>query len=172
MHADDIREEMTLTSRDHRRAVRQLLDEKKLTTVFQPIWDIHAGELSALEALSRPDPGYGLSGPEQAFDIAEQLGRIHELDILCATHALNAVELPRRRFCSSTSAPRPSTSTPKATTGCSAPSPTQGSLPSASWSRSPNASAAAPTPSSRALNSFASRDSRSHSTTSEPATPA
>jgi EAL domain-containing protein (putative c-di-GMP-specific phosphodiesterase class I) len=44
--------------------------------------------LIGLEALSRPDPCYGLSGPAEAFDVAEQTGHVHDLDVMCVMHAL------------------------------------------------------------------------------------
>jgi EAL domain-containing protein (putative c-di-GMP-specific phosphodiesterase class I) len=48
-----------------------------------------------VEALARPSQGYGFSGPAEAFDIAEQVGRVHELDMLCVNKALSHVaELP------------------------------------------------------------------------------
>jgi EAL domain-containing protein (putative c-di-GMP-specific phosphodiesterase class I) len=78
-----------------REAVRALVEEQRLTTVFQPIWSFGSGELLGIEALTRPDPSYGLSGPAEAFDIAEQIGCVHELDELCAIRALSAAaDLP------------------------------------------------------------------------------
>ena len=95
-HFDDIREHVVITTSDKLDAVRRLLDERAVTTVFQPIWDFDAGRLLGLEALTRPDPVYGLSGPAEAFDIAEQIGRVHDLDVVCAEHALQvASELPQ-----------------------------------------------------------------------------
>ena len=44
-----------------------------------------------MEALTRPDPSYGLSGPAEAFDIAEQIGKVHELDVFCVNSALRAI---------------------------------------------------------------------------------
>jgi diguanylate cyclase (GGDEF)-like protein len=94
-HFDEIRDQVVITTSEKLDAVRRLIDERRVSTVFQPIWDLAAGRLLGLEALTRPDPEYGLSGPAEAFDIAEQLGRVHELDVLCAQSALHAaVELP------------------------------------------------------------------------------
>ena len=59
--------------------------------MFQPIWDFAEGTLLGVEALMHPDPAYGLSGSGEAFDIAEQLGRVHQLDMLCFESALRAV---------------------------------------------------------------------------------
>jgi diguanylate cyclase (GGDEF)-like protein len=90
-HFDDIRERVVVTTSEKKDAVRRLIDEGHLATVFQPIWDLDAGALIGVEALSRPDPAYGLSGPAEAFDIAEQLGSVHQLDVLCVQSALRAV---------------------------------------------------------------------------------
>jgi len=90
-HFDDIRERVVVTSTAKKEAVRALIDEGGLTTVFQPIWDFAAETLMGVEALMRPDPAYGLSGSAEAFDVAEQLGRVHQLDVLCVESALRAV---------------------------------------------------------------------------------
>ena len=85
---DDIRSRVTVTTTAKKDAVRALIDDEGFTTVFQPIWNFDAGSLLGVEALTRPDPSYGFEGPAEVFDIAEQLGRVHELDVLCITHAL------------------------------------------------------------------------------------
>ena len=87
-HFDDIREHAVVTTSEKKEAVRRLIDEGRLTTVFQPIWDLDAETLLGVEALARPDPSYDLSGPAEAFDIAEQIGRVHRLDVLCVQSAL------------------------------------------------------------------------------------
>jgi diguanylate cyclase (GGDEF)-like protein len=94
-HFEDIRERVVVTSTAQKEAVRALIDEGGLETVFQPIWDFSAGTLLGVEALMRPDPRYGLSGAAEAFDVAEQLGRVHQLDVRCFESALRcAPELP------------------------------------------------------------------------------
>jgi diguanylate cyclase (GGDEF)-like protein len=90
-HFDDIRERVVVTTSEKKEAVRRLIDEGRLTTVFQPIWDFATETLLGVEALTRPDPSYGLSGPAEAFDIAEQIGRVHQLDVLCVQSALRVV---------------------------------------------------------------------------------
>jgi diguanylate cyclase (GGDEF)-like protein len=87
---EEIRDRVSVTTTGKREAVRDLVEEGRLTTVFQPIWNLGSGELLGIEALTRPDPSYELSGPAEAFDIAEQIGCVHELDELCATWALTA----------------------------------------------------------------------------------
>jgi len=77
------------------RAVRCLLAEGRVAVAFQPIWDLERGGILAYEALARPDPAYGLDGPQEAFDIAERIGRAHELDALCRAAILaRAREVP------------------------------------------------------------------------------
>jgi diguanylate cyclase (GGDEF)-like protein len=89
-HFDDIRERVFVTTSEKKEAVQRLIEEERLTTVFQPIWNFEAETLLGLEALSRPDPSYGLSGPAEAFDIAEQIGQVHALDVLCVKNALRS----------------------------------------------------------------------------------
>ncbi len=87
---DDIREHVVVTTSEKKEAVRRLIEQGRLETVFQPIWDLDAETLLGVEALTRPDPSYGLSGPAEAFDIAEQIGRVHQLDVLCVENALTS----------------------------------------------------------------------------------
>jgi diguanylate cyclase (GGDEF)-like protein len=87
-HFEDIRERVVVTTAEKKEAVVRLIDEARLETLFQPIWDLDAGALLGVEALTRPDPSYGLSGPAEAFDIAQQIGRVHQLDVLCVENAL------------------------------------------------------------------------------------
>ncbi|MEO8540606.1 MAG: bifunctional diguanylate cyclase/phosphodiesterase [bacterium] len=76
-------------------AVRLLLEEGRIDAVFQPIWDIRTSALFGYEGLSRPHADYGLSGPQEAFDIAEQFGHAADLDRLCRNHLLAAAhDLP------------------------------------------------------------------------------
>jgi diguanylate cyclase (GGDEF)-like protein len=73
------------------RAFRELLAEGRIEPVFQPIWDIGTETLLGYEGLSRPDPSYGLDGPQEAFDIAEHFGHAADLDTLCRRHTLASV---------------------------------------------------------------------------------
>ena len=94
-HFDDIRDNVTVTTSHASAAVRRLIDEHGITTVFQPIRNLADNSLLGLEALSRPNPDYDLSGPLEAFDIAQQIGRVHELDAVCVKNALAiAPDLP------------------------------------------------------------------------------
>jgi EAL domain-containing protein (putative c-di-GMP-specific phosphodiesterase class I) len=91
----DIREHTVVTSAEQRDAVKMLIEEGRLSTSYQPIWDLNRRMLLGFEALTRPHPDYGLSGPAEAFDVAEQTGRVHQLDVLCVTNALTiGAQLP------------------------------------------------------------------------------
>ncbi len=90
-HFDDIRERVVVISTEKKEAVRALIEERRLQTVFQPIWDFAAETLLGVEALMCPDPSFELTGPAEAFDVAQQLGRVRELDVLCVQSALRAV---------------------------------------------------------------------------------
>jgi len=94
---DDIRDTVVITTSAKVQALRRLLDEHDVDVAFQPIWDLERGLLVGVEALARPSQDYGFSGPAEAFDIAEQVGRVRELDMLCVGKTLARVaELPER----------------------------------------------------------------------------
>jgi diguanylate cyclase (GGDEF)-like protein len=92
---DDIRETVVITTGAKVCALHQLLEERDIGVAFQPIWDLDGGTLIGVEALTRPAERYGFSGPAEVFDIAEQVGRVHELDMLCVETILaHASDLP------------------------------------------------------------------------------
>ncbi|MCW3002048.1 MAG: cph2 16 [Conexibacter sp.] len=94
-HFDEIRDQVVITTAARTDGVRRLIDEERVSIVYQPIWDLDSQRLLGIEALMRPHPEDELSGPAEAFDLAEQIGRVHDLDVLCVTHALQDVpELP------------------------------------------------------------------------------
>ncbi|HZX69020.1 MAG TPA: EAL domain-containing protein, partial [Candidatus Elarobacter sp.] len=70
--------------------VRKLIAEQLITTVFQPIWDMETNRPLGFEALMRPHPGIGLSGPKEAFDVAERIRLLPDLDRLCARNAISS----------------------------------------------------------------------------------
>jgi diguanylate cyclase (GGDEF)-like protein len=88
---DEIRGDVVVTTSQTAGAVRTMIEERGIDTVFQPIWNLQAGTLLGVEALTRPHAKYDLSGPAEAFDVAQQLGRVHELDGICIANALAAV---------------------------------------------------------------------------------
>jgi diguanylate cyclase (GGDEF)-like protein len=98
-HFDEIRDQTVITTSARTDLVRRLIDEARVSMVFQPIWDLESTRLLGLEALMRPGPDSGLGNPAEAFDLAEQIGRVHDLDVLCAERAFHdAPELPDGAF--------------------------------------------------------------------------
>jgi diguanylate cyclase (GGDEF)-like protein/PAS domain S-box-containing protein len=76
------------------RAVRSLIDAGAVDVAFQPIWDLGGTRVLGFEALARPR-SIELSGPGEAFEIADSIGRGHELDAVCRRATLRAAgDLP------------------------------------------------------------------------------
>jgi diguanylate cyclase (GGDEF)-like protein len=77
------------------RAVRALIDDGAVEVAFQPIWDLSGTRVLGYEALARPHSP-DLSGPGEAFEIADSIGRGHELDAVCRRATLRAAgDLPK-----------------------------------------------------------------------------
>ncbi|HSH58298.1 MAG TPA: EAL domain-containing protein [Acidimicrobiales bacterium] len=73
-------------------ALRSLLEEGRLGAVYQPIWKVGSGEPMAFEGLTRPSEEYGFDGPLEAFQVAERIGKVDELDALCRRAVLAGAE--------------------------------------------------------------------------------
>ena len=75
--------------------MRALLSAGIMNTAFQPIWDLESRRIIGYEALARPPTQFGFAGPQDAFDLAERIGRGYELGKLCHAAALSqAADLP------------------------------------------------------------------------------
>ncbi len=88
---DEIGETVNVFSPRKAELVRRMIAEQLLSVAFQPIWDIDSKRPLAFEALARPAPELDLSGPQEAFDIAERIRQVYELDCLCIRKALESV---------------------------------------------------------------------------------
>jgi diguanylate cyclase (GGDEF)-like protein len=88
---EEIRGQTAITTAAKRAAVRTLVAGERFSTAFQPIWDLGAERLIGVEALTRPDPDLPITEPAQAFDIAEEIGCVHDLDVACVRQALRSV---------------------------------------------------------------------------------
>lgn len=76
-------------------ALRGLLEEGRLGAAFQPIWNLEDETILAYEAHVRIDPASGISGPREAFDVAERMGCAAQFDALCRQVVLaHATHLP------------------------------------------------------------------------------
>jgi diguanylate cyclase (GGDEF)-like protein len=93
---DDVADIVTVVSAAKVSSLCALLDEPRLEIAFQPIWDLEFNCLLGMEALARPWAGYGFEGPAEMFDIAEKIGRAHELDAVCVSATLSrAADIPK-----------------------------------------------------------------------------
>ena len=88
---DEIAESVNVFSPRKAELVRRLIADEMLSVAFQPIWDMNSTRPLAFEALARPSPELDLSGPQEAFDIAERIRQVYELDCVCIRKALEAV---------------------------------------------------------------------------------
>jgi EAL domain-containing protein (putative c-di-GMP-specific phosphodiesterase class I) len=70
-----------------RQHVRDLIDGSGIGVAFQPIWDLDARCVIGYEALARPH-GENPVNTQDAFDIAERLGKAHDLDRICRNAVL------------------------------------------------------------------------------------
>ena len=75
--------------------IRSLISANDIDIVFQPIWDVTRCNILAYEALARPPAQFGFNGPQDVFDLAERVGRAHEIDTVCWRATLRrAKQLP------------------------------------------------------------------------------
>ena len=88
---DDIGYAVDVFSPRKAELVRRMIAEELLSVAYQPIWDIDSTRPLAFEALARPAPELDLLGPQEAFDIAERIRQVYELDSLCIRKALESV---------------------------------------------------------------------------------
>jgi EAL domain-containing protein (putative c-di-GMP-specific phosphodiesterase class I) len=75
--------------------LQELLLSDQLTTVFQPIVDLHGGGVLGYEALTRGPAGSVYHMPLRLFELAEEADLVFELDRKCRRRALaSALTLP------------------------------------------------------------------------------
>jgi diguanylate cyclase (GGDEF)-like protein len=92
---ESIRGAVTVFSPRKAETVRALITNGLVSVAFQPIWDVPSTRPLGFEALARPHPDLGLAGPQEAFDVAQRIRQLPELDNLCTRRALEAaVNLP------------------------------------------------------------------------------
>jgi diguanylate cyclase (GGDEF)-like protein len=87
---ENIKGAVTVFSPRKADVVRAMIAGGLVTTAFQPIWDIETTRPLGFEALARPSTTLGLSGPQEAFDVAQRIRVLPELDALCARKTLAA----------------------------------------------------------------------------------
>ncbi|MGV8965265.1 MAG: EAL domain-containing protein [Cellulomonas sp.] len=72
------------------RELAEILERRDISVVFQPMVDLHSGEIVALEALARGPQGSTLASPLAMFAAARLCGRVAELDWVCRAAAFGA----------------------------------------------------------------------------------
>jgi diguanylate cyclase (GGDEF)-like protein len=87
---NDVSDAVNVFSPRKAELVRKIINEGLLSVAFQPIWDVESAFPLAFEALARPAPELGLAGPQEAFDIAERIRQVYELDTVCIGKVLEA----------------------------------------------------------------------------------
>ncbi|MDE2480113.1 MAG: GGDEF domain-containing protein [Betaproteobacteria bacterium] len=88
-------------------AFHEILDGKRVHTVFQPVLDLRNRSFHGFEALIRGPAGSPLERPDHLFDCARRSGRVAEFDRLCVQtgiEAFAAAALPGHLFLNVTEA--------------------------------------------------------------------
>ena len=70
--------------------VRKVLDERRVSAVFQPIFGFREGRILGYEALVRGPEGTELETPGELFSAAQQAGLTLQLNMVCAREVLRA----------------------------------------------------------------------------------
>lgn len=81
--------------------LEQVIGEQQITSLFQPIFDSQKQRIIGYEALSRGPSGSQLHSPEKLFALADRLGRLSELELLCRKQAISrfvTLNLPGKLF--------------------------------------------------------------------------
>lgn len=66
----------------------EILEEKKITPVYQPVVSLKTGEIYGWEALSRGPVDSDFHSPFHLFQFAEKIGKLFELEKICREKAL------------------------------------------------------------------------------------
>jgi len=71
------------------REFREILSDRKLEAVFQPIVDMETGNIKSWEALTRGPEGSHFRSPAVLFDFAEEVDQIFSLERTCRESAIH-----------------------------------------------------------------------------------
>ncbi|MDI6785991.1 MAG: EAL domain-containing protein [bacterium] len=69
--------------------LKQIIKNKEICTLFQPIFNFQNKEIFGYEALSRGFSGTELENPEVLFDLSKEIDSIWELECICKEKALS-----------------------------------------------------------------------------------
>lgn len=85
-----MKEQVTELRRESRAQVRELIERRSISAVFQPIFGFREGRLIGYEALTRGPEGSMLHAPQDMFAAASEAGLSLELNIVCIQEILRA----------------------------------------------------------------------------------
>jgi EAL domain-containing protein (putative c-di-GMP-specific phosphodiesterase class I)/GGDEF domain-containing protein len=85
-----MKEHVTEIRRDVSAQLRRVLEERAITTVFQPIFTFREGRILGYEALVRGPEGSLIQTPFELFSAATEEGLALELNVICVTEILRA----------------------------------------------------------------------------------
>jgi EAL domain-containing protein (putative c-di-GMP-specific phosphodiesterase class I)/GGDEF domain-containing protein len=85
-----VKEHVTEIRRDVSAQLRRVLEERAITTVFQPIFGFREGRILGYEALVRGPEGSLIQTPFELFSAAHEEGLALELNIICVTEILRS----------------------------------------------------------------------------------
>ncbi len=88
-------------SETFRRELDEVIKDQQITVLFQPIFDIKKRRIHGYEALSRGPQYNELCSPLKLFAVAEQYGKLSELELICRKKAITAFaqqKLPGKLF--------------------------------------------------------------------------
>ncbi|OJU15420.1 MAG: diguanylate cyclase [Clostridiales bacterium 43-6] len=74
----------------HVALLKDIIENKAITTVFQPIISLKDGTIYGYEALSRGPAGSSMHNPEMMFQTAREHGCLWDLELVCRTCALES----------------------------------------------------------------------------------
>lgn len=83
-----MKEQATQLRQDAIAQLRKVLDERSLTTLFQPIFSFREGRILGFEALARGPEGSIIETPVELFSAAQDAGLALELNMLCVQEIL------------------------------------------------------------------------------------
>ena len=75
--------------------LQEIIKNSQITSVFQPIVSLRDGGVLGYEALSRGPKGSELESPEMLFSVAEETKSLWDLERLCRTKALYAMQISK-----------------------------------------------------------------------------
>lgn len=75
--------------------LQEIINKSQISSVFQPIVSLRDGSVLGYEALSRGPKGSELENPEMLFTVAEETKNLWDLERLCRTKALGAMQMSK-----------------------------------------------------------------------------